>query len=477
MNDEAAAPKKCNRWLAPTVFFVLLVAVVLLGLLAMSIVERRQETARPVLVAAANIGEWESDSEVWGRNFPREYETYADTKIDDTKTVYGGAVPRDYLADLPYLKVLFAGYGFSKEYLQARGHAHTITDVTKTKRIKPDFMAATCWTCKSPDVPKLMHELTKKGEKLEKGAARFYASNFHKLKKKITHPIGCADCHDPKTMELVITRPSLKEGLKAMGRDIEKDKPTLQEMRSLVCAQCHVEYYFKTDPDSKKKSDPDNYKKNYLTSPWKNGTTVEAMIEYYDGIKGKDGKQFKDFTHGVSDTPIIKAQHPDYEMYKTGVHAYRKVSCADCHMPYRTEGGVKFTDHHVQSPLLNISASCAVCHRWSEDEIKTRVKSIQTKVATARKSAALALVDAHHDVAAAMKNHATDAQLAAARKLIRHGQFRWDYVAANNGMGFHSPQESMRVLGDARAQALQARLAISKLALPTTPTPAGGTQP
>jgi len=150
-------------------------------------------------------------------------------------------------------------------------------------------------------------------------------------------------------------------------------------------------------------------------------------------------------------------------MYSTGVHAYRKVSCSDCHMPYRSEGGMKFTDHHVQSPLLNIANSCAVCHRWSEAELKARVETIQDKVANARLKAEDALVAAHFDVAAAMEAKATDEELAPMRKLIRHAQFRWDYVAANNGMGFHSPQESMRILGDSINNAQTARIHLARL--------------
>jgi len=443
VNDDAPQ-EKWTRWIPLAISLVLLIAIVLLGLLAMSVIERRWEAARPMLVAAVNLGEWESDSGVWGQNFPREYETYLKTSVKDTRTLFGGAVQRDYLAEMPHMKVLFAGYGFSKEYRQARGHIHAIDDVVNTKRIKTPFNAATCWTCKSPDVPRLMDKM---------GPVKFYASNFHDLEDEVTHPIGCADCHDPKTMHLTITRPALKEGLLAMGRDIEKDKPSLQEMRSLVCAQCHVEYYFKAEP------------KNYLTFPWEKGTSVEAMIAYYDE------RDFVDYEHAISKTPIIKAQHPDYELWTTGVHAYRGVSCADCHMPYRTEGAVKFTDHHVRSPLLNISASCAVCHRWGEDDIRKRVESIQTTVRDARVAAGEALVRAHRDVAAAMAAGAGDEALAPARKLIRHGQFRWDYIAASNGMGFHSPQESMRVLGDARAKALEARLNVSRLHRPA-PAPA-----
>lgn len=170
-----------------------------------------------------------------------------------------------------------------------------------------------------------------------------------------------------------------------MGRDI--DEATHQEMRSLVCSQCHAEYYFKTDESAGLK--------NYLVFPWAKGTTADEMLAYYDAI------DFADYVHPISGTRIVKAQHPDYELYRTGVHSFRDVACADCHMPYRTEGGVKFTDHHVQSPLLNIANSCAVCHRWSEDDVRTRVEGMQTKVSDAMLQAEEALVHAHFDVAAA----------------------------------------------------------------------------
>jgi nitrite reductase (cytochrome c-552) len=412
-------------------------AVLVLGLLAVSVMERRWEAQRPMMVVKP-IAEWEPDNAVWGENYPREYESYLQTRITDTKTKFGGAYPRDYLEEDPRQVILFAGYGFSKEYLQARGHYYAVQDVTKTKRIKTPFNAATCWTCKSTDVPRVMSQM---------GVKEFYAANFHDLKDQITHPIGCQDCHDPNTLQLRITRPALKEAFASMGRNI--NDATHQEMRSLVCAQCHVEYYFKTDESQGKK--------NYLTFPWSQGQGVEAMIAYYDAI------DFADYVHPISGTPIVKAQHPDYELYLTGVHSYRDVSCADCHMPYRTEGRVKFTDHHVQSPLLNIANSCAVCHRWSEEELRDRVEGIQTKVSQATLETEDALVRAHFDVAAAMQAGATDEDLKPIRSQIRGAQFRWDYISATNGMGFHSPQESMRIVGDAGNMAQQARIDTARL--------------
>jgi len=412
-------------------------AVLVIGLLAVSIMERRWEAQRPTMVATP-IAEWEPDNAVWGQSYPRQYESYLRTRITDTKTKFGGADPRDYLEEDPYQVILFAGYGFSKEYLQARGHYYAAHDVRETARITTPFQAGTCWSCKSTDVPRLMNRM---------GVKEFYAANFHDLADEVKHPIGCQDCHDPETLRLRITRPALREAFAAMGRDI--DEATHQEMRSLVCSQCHAEYYFKTDESAGLK--------NYLVIPWAKGTTADEMLAYYDAI------DFADYVHPISGTRIVKAQHPDYELYRTGVHSFRDVACADCHMPYRTEGGVKFTDHHVQSPLLNIANSCAVCHRWSEDDVRTRVEGMQTKVSDAMLQAEEALVHAHFDVAAAKQAGASDDDLKAARSLIRSAQFRWDYVSATNGMGFHSPQESTRLLGEAANLAQQARVDAARL--------------
>jgi nitrite reductase (cytochrome c-552) len=424
-------------WIAAIIILLVAAVVVLLGLLAVSIMERRWEAQRPVVVLRP-LGPWEPNNAVWGQNYPRQYESYLKSRISDTKTKFAGSFPRDYLEEDPYQVILYAGTGFWRDYIQARGHYWSLTDVVRTKRTDQPFVAATCWTCKSTDVPRLIHEM---------GVRRFYAANFHDLKAEMRHPVGCQDCHDPNTLNLRVTRPAVAEAFEVMGRDI--NDVTHQEMRSLVCAQCHVEYYFVTNERHRMK--------DYLRLPWAKGRSVEEMLAYYEQIN------FHDYIHAISQTPIVKSQHPDYEMYLTGIHSYRDVACADCHMPYRTQGGMKFTDHHVQSPLVNIANSCAVCHRWSEDQIQTRVEAIQTKVHDAMLVAEEALVRAHFDIAAAIQAGATQEQLARPRRFLRQAQFRWDYVSSNNGMGFHSPQESMRILGDSANQAQQVRLLVARL--------------
>jgi nitrite reductase (cytochrome c-552) len=457
MTETATTQKSPRKWTGWAMFVLALVLTFGLGLLLSTIMERRAESRQQPALKPIAIDE--ARNEVWGENFPRQYKRYLQTQIDTTRTKFGGADPRDLLKETPANVVLFAGMPFSKDYRQARGHSHAVEDVTGTGRIS-DKSPGTCWTCKSSDVPRMMAEKGRKeGEPMPTdtesfmkqvmaGAGEFYKTPFVQMKDQITHSIGCLDCHEPNTMRLRISRPALIEAFKRQGKDI--NNVTHQEMRSLVCAQCHNEYHFKGEG-------------KYLTLPWDAGTTPEAMEAYYEKSATADGKPYVDFTHAISGTPMIKMQHPDYEVYSKGIHAYRNVSCADCHMPYRSEGGVKFTDHHVQSPLLNVSNSCAVCHRWGEDEIKSRVESMQSSVHECRVRAEDALSKAHFDIAAAMQAGAGDDQLKHPRDLVRQAQLRWDYVAASNGMGFHAPQECVRILTAATDLAQQSRVESTRL--------------
>jgi len=276
----------------------------------------------------------------------------------------------------------------------------------------------------------------------EMGVAEFYKGKWKDLGHEVVNNIGCQDCHDPKTMNLRITRPALAEAYQRMGKDITK--ATHQEMRSLVCAQCHVEYYFKGEG-------------KYLTFPWDKGFSADNMEAYYDEV------DHVDFVHKLSKTPIIKAQHPDFELYMTGVHADRGVACADCHMPYKREGGMKFTDHKIQSPLANISGSCQVCHRESEAKLMGNVVERQGKVEELRRIAEKNLARVHIEAKTAWDNGATEEEMKPVLQLIRHAQWRWDWVAAANGLGFHSPVEALRVLGTSIQKVQEARILLTEI--------------
>ncbi len=425
-------------------FIVTAVVVFLLGLLASSIVNRKNE-AKYKYVPQVEINENEPRNEEWGKNFPAEYQSFLQTAETDFASYQGGSAMRDVLHEDSRLVVLWAGYGFSKDYNQGRGHQYAIEDIKNTLRTggpkgKGDGpMPATCWTCKSPDVPRLMNE---------KGIAEFYSGKWADKGAEVVNPIGCADCHDSKTMKLTISRPALVEAFEGMGKDI--NQATHQEMRSLVCAQCHVEYYFD-------KKLPGKEGVPYLKFPWKNGMSVEAMEAYYDEI------EFKDWTHKLSRAPMLKAQHPGYETYLTGVHADRGVSCADCHMPYKSEGGQKFTDHHIQSPLNNVANACQVCHREEADKLKENVYERQRKAAENRLKLEDFLVKAHVEAKKAWDLGATEEQMKDILMDIRHAQWRWDYAAAAHGASFHSPVETARVLGSGFTIIQEGRLKLARL--------------
>jgi nitrite reductase (cytochrome c-552) len=419
--------------------------VFVLGTIATSIIERKYESSFAGL-EKKDIKENEPRNEVWGQQFPQQYESYMATKDTAFKSMYNGSAMIDELESDPKLVVLWAGYAFSKEYNQGRGHAYAVKDVRNNLRTGSLYptdtakgMPGTCWTCKSPDVPRYM---------AEKGVAAFYKTSFEKLGPEIVNPIGCADCHDSKTMNLTITRPALVEAFKNQGKDIKT--ATHNEMRSLVCAQCHVEYYFD-------KKTVENPKVPYLTFPWKYGMKAEDMEKYYDE------KDFTDWVHPISKAKMIKAQHPGYETFSTGIHAKKGVSCADCHMPYKTEGGTKFTDHHIQSPLNNTQNSCQVCHRDDSkslmEDVYTRQMSIKQNVESLEDN----LVKAHIEAGEAWKLGATEAQMKGILMDIRHAQWRWDYSTAAHGASFHAPVEISRTVASGLAIALDARVKLARL--------------
>ncbi len=429
-------------WLGWLLFLATAGVVFLLGLLASSIIERRSE-AIFAYSPEVKFSPFEPRNEKWGELFPREYDSYIKTADTTFRSKYNGSAMVDMLEESPRMVVLWAGYLFSREYSQGRGHHYAIEDIRKTLRTgAPSEGVAspqpnTCWTCKSPDVPRLMNQV---------GVAEFYRGSWDTKGSEVINAIGCADCHDAKTMNLKISRPALVEAFEAMGKDISK--ASHQEMRSLVCAQCHVEYYFNKNMQEGVQ---------YLVFPWKNGTNIEDMEKYYDEI------QFSDWTHALSRAPMLKAQHPDYEVYLTGVHASRGVSCADCHMPFISEGGQKFTDHHLQSPLNNIANSCQVCHREETEKLVNDVYSRQDKIVENRNRLEELLVRCHVEAKTAWDKGATGEQMKEILDDIRKAQWRWDFSAAGHGNSFHSPVELGRIISGGIAMAQEARIKLARV--------------
>ncbi|OFX23889.1 MAG: ammonia-forming cytochrome c nitrite reductase subunit c552 [Bacteroidetes bacterium GWA2_31_9b] len=429
---------KEKPWLGWAIFFSTIIVVFFLGLLALSIIERRTEAVF-AYTPKVEYTQWEPRNEVWGQNFPRQYNRYMQTADTSFASKYNGGAMRDMLAEDPRLVVLWAGYAFSKEYSQGRGHYYAINDIQNILRTGAPMegqkspQPSTCWTCKSPDVPRVMQEV---------GIAEFYKGSWDTRGAEIMNFIGCADCHDAQNMNLRITRPALVEAYDRRGLDI--NKVSHQDMRSLVCAQCHVEYYFQGED-------------KYLVFPWDKGFTVEDVEEYYDSYT------FKDWTHAISKTPMLKAQHPDFEIFNSGIHAQRGLSCADCHMPYMNEGGQKFTDHKIQSPLNNVANTCQVCHREETPKLIANVYERQDKIKQNRDKLEELLVRAHVEAGKAWELGAKEIEMQAILQDIRHAQWRWDFIAASHGGSFHSPIECSRIISTGIDIAQESRIKLARL--------------
>lgn len=428
---------------------VLVAAVVAVGGLAllMNVFEHKQEAKNPFFRVVELTDDTE-DPALWGKNFPLQYDDYRRTS-DQVRTRFGGsealpktpsqADPRSIVAQSRLeedtrLKMMWAGYAFSRDFREDRGHAYMLDDQTYTERQQAVKQPGTCLHCHaSVYVP-----YRKAGEgDLMKGFEILNQKPFADARKEVTHPVACIDCHDSQTMQLRITRPGFIEGIRALKShegvkdyDVNRDA-SRQEMRSYVCAQCHVEYYFKGT-------------EKRLVYPWQNGTKVEEILAYYDEVKHKD------WVHAESGAPALKAQHPEFELWSQGIHARSGVACADCHMPYKRVGAHKISDHHVRSPLLNVQKACQTCHNWPEEELKSRAVTIQERTYKMRNLAMDALVDLITDLKAAKTAGVStnDARFVAGQDFQRKAQFYLDFIEAENSMGFHAPQESVRILGE-----------------------------
>ncbi len=530
-------------------------ALVAVGVAALLVnISERKTEARHSYVKVVEVTEDDTDPAKWGKNWPREYDDYKRT-AERTATKYGGAVgtaegemPAQKAERDPWLKRVFAGYLFAVDYRDRRGHAYMLKDQEITKRNVPGEgkQSGNCLHCHGSIMPlykKLGKEAAPKaseGEQIQAGLAKVAEMGYwdaHKALEQLgggtAHPVSCVDCHDSGSMEVRVTRPGFIAGIQKLAastadvpqlpsierwRKGDRSKAydpnldsTRQEKRAFVCGQCHVEYFCG--------------KGMTLLFPWGEGLKVEQAEHLYDNLQVK-GQRFKDWTHAETGFELLKAQHPEFEVWSQGIHARSGVTCADCHMPYKREGAQKFSDHWVRSPLLQPNRACATCHPYGDDELKARVLAIQDRhfaLLTRTGNAAVAMIDAivavrrpydekNRPAAVAKAKEALeksddfrklpaeeqakklDAEVKAnllaewraviaktpalqeLENLQRAAQWRLDFVAAENSMGFHAPQELARILGEsidlsrqAEAKAMQLRGLTAALG-PAAPT-------
>ena len=440
-------------------------AVVTLAVVSLlvNIFERKQEGRNP-FYRVVELTDDTDDAATWGKNFPQQYDGYRRT-VDQQRTRYGGSeavqrtptavdprsvVAQSRLEEDPRLKTLWAGYAFATDFREERGHAYMLEDQTFTERQIVAKQPGTCMNCHaSVYVP--FKRLG--GGDIVKGFEKMNQMAYAEARKLVSHPVTCIDCHDSATMQLRVTRPGFIEGMRSWKAtqgvsdyDVNRSA-SRQEMRAFVCGQCHVEYYFK-GPEKR------------LTFPWSKGLKVDEILQYYQE------NPHDDWTHADSGARLLKAQHPEFEMWNQGIHARSGVTCADCHMPYIRVGALKISDHHVRSPVLNINNACQTCHKWPEAELRARVETIQERVFGLRNRAMEAVVALIGDIKEARAKGVSDRELDQPRQLQRRAQFMLDFVEAENSTGFHAPEEAQRILAESIDYARQGQLALRGVKVP-----------
>ncbi len=475
--------KKLQLGTIPTALYLLValaLAVATFAVLALyQNIRQRQLEARQDAFRVVPLSEDVVDPAHWGLNYPFQYDTYRRT-VDIERTRYGGSEAYNKLERDERWPTIWSGMPFAVDYREDRGHAYMLIDQRETERVKQFKQPGACLHCHASVLPAYYQKGVEAGVPAEERQAAIYRGfellnpmPYAEATQLVDKPITCNDCHNPENMALRVTRPAFLDGIRALA---ESDDPVAhlpsigdwrrgnrstpydpsamasrQEMRSLVCAQCHVEYYFAGD--AKK-----------LTYPWHNGLTIDDVFSYYEDIG------FSDWQHKLTSAPSLKAQHPEFELWSQGVHAASNVACADCHMPYVRLGAVKVSDHHVRSPLLNVNRACQTCHSQGENEIVGRVDGIQDRTALLMDRAATAVVELIADIGAAQTAGAPAESLDRARQFQRRASYYLDFVGAENSMGFHAPQEAVRVLAEAIDYARQGQLAVAPW-VPLRPTP------
>ncbi len=525
--DPEAVQARRNTLLLAAMFAVGLLGTIAVTVTLVTMFERKQDARSPYL-RIVELDETSVDPMLWGQNWPHQFDQYKSTAGDK---FYGGsnAMPESKLEAHPWLKRLYAGYAFSIDYREARGHAYMLYDQVVTERVNQRPQAGACLHCHGSATvlyrkvgleamgmpaghPELAQDFNMPA--VIRGFQELSTKPYHDVLSMLTqvpdgtpnekqepfdappvggfapkkmpeghfamseaHPVSCIDCHDPKSMAVRVTRPGFMLGIAALANSddpvphmpsVEKwrrgdrkepyDPNALasrQEMRSFACGQCHVEYYCAT--------------KDTLTFPWGNGLKIEQIEKFWAERKFPDGTAFADYKHGETGAPLFKAQHPEFELWSQGIHARSGVSCADCHMPYERVGAMKLSNHNVRSPMENINNACQVCHNIPEDDLRDRVKTIQSKTTAMTERAASAMTEMLDAIMEAKAAGASEAELAPVLELQRKSMWRLDFISSENSKGFHADQEAARILGESIDFSRQAQASALRLRAPKAP--------
>ena len=386
-----------------------------------------------VTFTAPNRAALGAESSDWAKFHPEHYASYLlneqvfEDKHPDYPKLYS------YVDNYPGLQIIWDGIAFSEEYNKPRGHIWSVEDVENISRPKP---GAVCYACKSADCAELYLE----------GAEGWETITWDEAVSSGTfsNPVGCIDCHDPLTHERRISRTYLLEAIDRQGLGDDFVEANFQ---SLLCAQCHVEYFFKPGGTLE------------VTLPWDRGFSIDNIAAYFESYQMPDGSVgYTDFYNPTVDTELVKIQHPEFEVFKsagTNPHDRIGMTCIDCHMPMMELEGKEIRSHWWTSPLRHVEESCASCHA-DTDQIYQDTKAIQAEIKTRQGEILELLAEVGLAIEAAQLSGYDENLLEEAKENFKNAVLYWDFIAAENSYGFHNPSEARRVFNKAEEFALLA---------------------
>ena len=507
-------PRRAGRALVLGLILVVAILGTLVVTWVLVTMFSHKQDARQRFVRLADISEISVDPKPWGLNWPSQYDGYLATAGDD---YYGGssALPESKLDQDPWLRRLYAGYAFSIDYREARGHAYMLHDQTVTERVTKRSQSGACLHCHaSTSVLYRREGLKAMGrpaddaalatafdmDAVTRGFEAISTAPYHEVLAMLqscpdgtpdaeadadgnpdagtsparvggAHPVSCIDCHDPETMALRITRPGFMQGIADFAASDEPapHMPSIERWRRGDRTQRYDPNALATRQEMRSftcgQCHVEYYCANKMTLefPWGNGLQMEDLERYWTELDFPDGTEFLDYRHGETGARTFKVQHPEFELWSQGVHARSGVSCADCHMPYERQGAMKVSRHNVRSPLESINNSCQTCHNVEAEELRGRVAEIQRTTRGLLDRAAAAMTDMLDAILEAKAAGVTDEQLADVLALQTKAMWRLDYISSENSRGFHAPQESARILGESIDFSRQAQVAALRL--------------
>ncbi len=396
----------------------------------------------------------------------------------------------------PLWDKLMMGHGFTKEHNAPRSHAYMLIDhlvvdrayggrfqpkngweytVAKppvkawdiledkypdTKEHKPFIRESataanpTCLKCKTSDSILKWKFMGDKDER----AKWDRTSNVVDYVKELENAMGCIHCHDPHATKPRIVRDALiqsltnKDGNTLWHNDPKRTNITVIDFRDfrkiaildkydakLQCGQCHVEYNCNPgiNPKTGEKIGFNDIRTNHF--PFKD------VLQIYDHF---NQLEFSDFRHALTGALLIKAQHPEVEVYWNSKHDKAGVSCNDCHMPkVKSKKGESFTSHWQTSAKNYIKETCLRCHSyWTSEQAIYTIESIKNHIRGKMRKAEFWLSSLIDKIVEAKKLGVPMSIIKEAQEQHAKAHILWEWWTAENSDGFHNPEQARESL-------------------------------